>query len=139
MSVAKVLIVDEQNRYLMMWRSDHPHFGEDPDLPGGTIEAGESPSLAAVREVEEEAGIIIQESDLILLYDGKEFSHHENEYSLYMVKMNPSPEIKLSWEHSKYEWLSRKAFLNKAKSANDTYMHMVHEVVSKHSATSDLL
>ena len=132
MGVAKVLIIDEQDRYLMMWRSDHPHFGTDADLPGGTIEDDETPLLAAVREVEEEAGILISESNLELLYDGTEYSTHGEEIFLYLMRSSKRPLVRLSWEHSSYQWIPREEFLEAAENAKDNYMHMVYEVVSQH-------
>jgi mutator protein MutT len=131
MGVAKVVIIDDQEQYLMMWRSDHPNYPNDPDLPGGMIEAGETPEVAAAREVDEEAGIKVSESDLELLYKGSEYSAHNTEKSLYVVKLDSRPEVVISWEHSGYEWLSREAFLKTAQAAKDTYMHMVHDVVSQ--------
>ncbi|MDB5180340.1 MAG: hydrolase [Candidatus Saccharibacteria bacterium] len=133
MGVAKVLIIDEQNQYLMMWRSEHPHFPNEPDLPGGTIEASETPDVAAVREVEEEAGIKIALADIKLLYQGPQYSAHHTGYSLYVIKISPRPKVVISWEHAGYEWLSRDEFLKAAKNSTDTYMHMVYEVVSKNN------
>lgn len=52
--VAKVVIIDSEDRYLIMTRSNHPTFLDDPDLPGGTIEEDEDPLEAAIREVVEE-------------------------------------------------------------------------------------
>ena len=131
MGVAKVLIIDEQNKYLMLQRGNHPRLPNDPDLPGGTIEAGESPEVAAIREVQEEAGIIISPSSLELLYKGFDYSSHDVEYSLYSARVSTRPEVALSWEHEGYEWLARESFLEAAKDATDTYMHMVYDMVSK--------
>src|ERR1700712_2790183 len=100
MQAAKVLIIDEQNLYLMMWRSNHPYFGNDPDLPGGTIEEGETPDVTAVREVEEEAGIKILLTDIELLYQGSEYSLNGVKMSLYLAKIEPRPEVIMSWEHA---------------------------------------
>lgn len=36
--VAKLVIIDDRGKYLLMQRSSHPTFGDDPDLPGGTLE-----------------------------------------------------------------------------------------------------
>jgi hypothetical protein len=44
----------------------------------------------------------------------------------------------LSWEHSAYEWIPKEEFLEKAKNANDTYMHMVYEVLSSADAMVDV-
>lgn len=131
MGAAKVLIIDEQDQYLMMIRDNHPRFGNDPDLPGGTIEAGESSGVAAVREVYEEAGISINIDDIELLYEGLDYSAHGIEYSLYLTKIDPRPEVILSWEHASYKWVSRDVFLAAAQQAEDTYMNMAYDVVSK--------
>lgn len=132
MGAAKVLIIDEHDQYLLLWRGDHPRLPNDPDLPGGTVEAGETNADAAVREVYEEAGIIINQNDIELLYNGLDYSTHGIEYSLYLTKIKTRPEVVISWEHTSYEWLPREAFLKKAKDAADSYMHMVHDVVSNY-------
>lgn len=127
--VAKLLIIDNQNNYLMMHRSDHPRFGVDPDLPGGTLEEGEEPLQTMLREVIEEAGISIDKSAVKLLYSGSEYSEHGTQYYFFATKVDERPPIRISWEHSSYEWISRDEFLEKAKNAKDTYMHMVYDAV----------
>ena len=125
--VAKLVIIDNDGKYLLMHRSDHPTFGIDPDLPGGTLEEGELPIETMVREVDEEAGIDINASDVREVYAGTDYSAHGTEYCLYEIKLDHRPEVKMSWEHSAYEWLSLPDFLAKAKSANDTFMHMAYD------------
>lgn len=127
--VAKAVLVDADDQYLMLYRSAHPVFGNDADLPGGTVEDGEQPLEAMIREVDEEAGITIRAADITELYRGADYSTHGTEYQLYTAKLTTRPEIILSWEHASYEWVSREVFLQTALSANDTYMHMVGEVM----------
>ena len=129
MKVAKLVIIDDKGQYLLLHRSDHPTFGTDPDLPGGTVEDGESSLQAMVREVDEEAGIVITETDAQLLYEGTAYSRHNTHYSLYKVTLKNRPDVVVSWEHSSYEWLDHKTFLQKSKNANDSFMHMVHDMV----------
>lgn len=129
--VAKLVIIDPEDNYLLMYRSDHPEFGEDPDLPGGTLENGEEPLGAMIREVQEEAGVDINPTLAKRLYIGKEYSKSGTEYSLYIAKLSERPTITMSWEHSSYEWLSKDEFQSRAKSAKDTYMHMVHDVLAE--------
>ena len=53
---AMMVLVDEQDRVLLLWRH---RFVQDKwgwELPGGLIDEGEEPSATAVRELEEETG-----------------------------------------------------------------------------------
>lgn len=55
---------DRRGELLLMRRSDNGHWG----LPGGYVEAGESVTAAAVREVFEETGVRIYVGRLIGVY-----------------------------------------------------------------------
>lgn len=127
--VAKLVIIDHDNKYLLMYRSAHPTFGNDPDLPGGTLEEGELPLETMIREVYEEASIEISESMVRQVYGGNDYSVHKTHYSLYIAQLENRPTVTMSWEHGAYEWLDRGTFLEKARGANDTYMHMVHDIL----------
>lgn len=129
--VAKLVIVDGRGKYLLMQRSDHPTFGNDPDLPGGTLEEGELPLETMIREVFEEVAVRIDKAKVREIYAGANYSAHGTHYSLYVAELPHTPEIIMSWEHSLYEWLDRDVFLDKASKANDTYMHMVHDVLKQ--------
>lgn len=127
--VAKLLILDSDNKYLLLYRSQHPTFGNDPDLPGGTLEAGELPLETMLREVQEEIGVTIARAGVQAAYSGAEYSAHGTHYSFFITKLPERPSIVMSWEHAAHEWLDRDSFLEEAKNANDTYMHMVHDVL----------
>lgn len=127
--VAKVVIVDNKNQYLLLERSNHPTLFNDADLPGGIIEAGESPAEALIREVQEEIGIEILESALHQVYEGTNFSERGTVYYLFTATLSDRPTIVMSWEHAGYEWLSKDEFLACARAATDTYMHMVYDVL----------
>lgn len=129
--VAKLLIIDNDNKYLLMYRNDHPTFGDDPDLPGGTLEDSEQPLETMIREVQEEAGVNIAEDKAELLYRGTDYSGHSTEYTLYLARLETHPILTLSWEHKSYEWLTRDEFLASIADAKDSYMHMVEAVLKK--------
>lgn len=125
--VAKLVMIDKDNKYLMMYRSNHPYFGNDADLPGGTHEEGESIEETVIREVFEEIGVEI--NDIAKIYSGLEYSKHGTHKTLFVARVDRRPEIAMSWEHASYEWIDRDDFLQKSRSAKDTYMHMVYEVL----------
>lgn len=129
--VAKLVIVDDKGKYLLLQRSNHPVFGNDPDLPGGTLEEGELPLQTMIREVFEEVAIKIDQAHVIEMYAGTDYSHRRTHYSLYRTKLQYTPQVTVSWEHAMYEWLDRDAFLEKVSKANDSYMRMVYDVVGK--------
>ena len=114
-----------------MYRSDHPVFGRDPDLPGGTLEDNESLLETMLREVQEEAGINIDASTVDMVYSGTGYSKHGTQYALFIAKLAMRPAVVVSWEHSSYEWVSRLELIKKSKNANDTYMHMVSDVLQQ--------
>lgn len=129
--VAKVLIIDNKGSHLLMKRANHPIFQDDPDLPGGTIEEGEELLDGAIREVTEEANITLSPKDLTLVYSGHDYSTHNTEYNLYIAHIAQLPAVTISWEHSSYDWVNYEELLKQAQNANDTYMHMVHDVITK--------
>lgn len=135
--VAKLVMIDHEDKYLLMYRSDHPTFGADPDLPGGTLEDGESTLETMIREVEEEAGVIVTPGDAEEIYAGSEYSRHATYNALYCVKFAKRPPIIMSWEHSRYEWIPREEFIEKSRGAVDTYMHMVADVIERQTKESD--
>ena len=57
-----VLLLDESNRVLIAERTDNHAWC----IPGGSLEVGESLAHCACREVFEETGIMVNESDLHL-------------------------------------------------------------------------
>lgn len=62
MVVAKVVIQSDQGHVLLV----KPDYKKTWQFPGGFAEIGESPLQAAVREVKEELGLDIDETDLLL-------------------------------------------------------------------------
>ena len=128
--IAKVLIMDEADDCLLLWRKDHPIYSDDPDLPGGSIQLGEPPAAQAAAEVLKDTGLYISVENEDIVYEGTGYSDDDTTYYLYVCRMSDPQAIKLSWQHSSYEWVSVEDALASAKHASDPYMHMVYDVLS---------
>src|SRR4051794_11641248 len=61
---AGAVIRDDAGRLLLIRRGRQPSLGLW-SLPGGRVEAGESPSQAAAREVREETGLVVEVGALV--------------------------------------------------------------------------
>jgi 8-oxo-dGTP pyrophosphatase MutT (NUDIX family) len=110
-SIAKLLIIDNQNRGLVLTLGKHLKYPEKsflPDLPGGIVDPGESEQSAAIREASEECGIELDAKKVQLAYTETKYYEKENKSIsklLYIAHVDSTPEITLSWEHSDYKWV----------------------------------
>lgn len=76
MEVKKIIpvaacILKQAGRYLITQRKKHSHLGHLWEFPGGKIEKGESVYECAIRECEEELGILVKPLKII-----EEITHH---------------------------------------------------------------
>ena len=118
-SAAKAFVVDGQGNFLCLYRSGthptHPHWA---DLPGGLIDEGEMPFEALVREMQEECQIDISYSKFNLIFAESEMPDKFPDTSItrlfYLIKIDDiKPEVLISWEHEKYEWLKYEEIFGK--------------------------
>lgn len=110
-SVAKVLVVNEKSEALILTVGEYkerPDKSFKPDLPGGLVDPGESELVAVVRELQEESGIVAEPDLFKLVYAKTEPFVLENKSvtkTLYLLSLTATPEVTISWEHAKYEWV----------------------------------
>ncbi len=71
---ARVVLRNERGELLLVkgWLS-----GDEWSLPGGGVARGEEPIKAAVRELEEEVGIMLHAEELRYMYSIRSFGHDE--------------------------------------------------------------
>ena len=95
-------LVTREGRLLLLREPDDDLFG----LPGGGIEGGEDPSLAAARELREETGLEARRTDY--LFDYCEFfgdqgiDHWGQVHSVFRV--DAAGEVTLGDEHCEFAW-----------------------------------
>lgn len=107
--VAKALVFDKDGRFLRLTRSDsHPALAGLYDLPGGTVEEGEEPGSAVIREIFEETSLVILPEQISVLYAVTLFLDNRSFPTLlYKVQLyGTTPSIVLSYEHKDASWES---------------------------------
>jgi len=65
---AMTVVVDDQDRVLMMWRHRFLFDRWGWELPGGLVEVGEDPKDTAIREVQEETGYRVREIEHLITF-----------------------------------------------------------------------
>ncbi|MGQ0842793.1 MAG: NUDIX hydrolase [Sporichthyaceae bacterium] len=102
-----VAVVDAEGRLLLIRRSDNGNWA----LPGGGIDVGESLSQAAVREVEEETGIVCEITGLVGIYTNPHHVLHytsndevRQEFSIVLTAVPVSGTATPSSESTSVEW-----------------------------------
>ena len=106
--VVRALIVDGDGKVLVLRRN--PNDEDRPgtvDFPGGGVEPDESFAESARREVEEETGIRVLDSELSLAFASTRY--HEARGTivtrvLYVAHVPAGEEVRLSFEHDAYWW-----------------------------------
>lgn len=108
----KAVIVNKNNDVLLLKRAkgEKTHAGKY-DLPGGSMEKGETIIGALKREVKEETGLIIDDGEIIKISEFPASHNKLNELKAlrFVVKYDGDDfeEVVLNKvEHSKFEWLS---------------------------------
>ena len=105
---AAILILDDQNRLLLMKRSDSGCWGP----PGGATEPGEVVEDAARRETFEETGLEVEEMMLFGVFSGPElyykYPNGDEVYNVTIVYLSRDVcgDIRLNGEHTQWRWFS---------------------------------
>jgi len=105
---AAILIVDDQNRLLLLKRYDSGCWGP----PGGAVEPGEIVETAARREAREEAGLSVGEMTLFGVFSGPElyykYPNGDEVYNVTIIYLSRhvTGDIHLNGEHTEWRWFS---------------------------------
>jgi 8-oxo-dGTP pyrophosphatase MutT (NUDIX family) len=105
--VAKSILVNPEDKILVLRRSlTDSHSAGRVDFPGGSVEEFERYAAGAAREVHEEAGLTVPETDLHLAFSYTNPINHEGlviTRLLYIARIALG-EVQLSHEHDRFWW-----------------------------------
>ncbi len=100
--------VENSGEFLLLHRQPQKVNGGKWGKPAGKIDAGETPSQAMVRELFEETGMQIPESDLsyfdsiFVRHEGRDFVYH-----MFSTQLPDRPKVTLNpGEHQAFIWIS---------------------------------
>jgi 8-oxo-dGTP diphosphatase len=102
-----VLIFDLQRESILLGRRKNAHGEGDWGLPGGHLEFGESLEECAIREVEEETGLQIQEPKFLGITNDhfvKEGKHYISIFMKVIAPLTQSPEVREPEKVSAWQW-----------------------------------
>jgi 8-oxo-dGTP diphosphatase len=107
--VAKTLLFNADGKALVLRRApDDEHSPGRVDLPGGAVDPGEDCTAAAVREIEEEAGLAVHFEDMQLVYSFTVYVEAKDATVIRLLYLarTADTDVKLSFEHDAYSWQS---------------------------------
>ena len=129
------ILISEENKILVLQRAGYmKQFPGKWGFVGGSVEKKDSSvKEAAIREIEEETGLklTVNERDNMKYFDkqGHEGDNGEivSDTEYWLVRLETTPEIKLSREHRRYEWVDEESFkLKQGKYVSDVYHYIDH-------------
>jgi len=103
---AAILVLDDQNRVLLMKRSDSDCWGP----PGGAVEPGELVEEAARRETLEETKLAVGEMSLFGVFSGPElyykYPNGDEVYNVTIIYLSRHwhGTVELNEEHTEWHW-----------------------------------
>jgi 8-oxo-dGTP diphosphatase len=135
--VCKVVILNREGKLLALKRSETDERRPlQWDIPGGWAEEGEDFAVAAARETQEEAGIIIAPKKLQLVYTQHAIKQPKgqplNVIWLFFIGNVVSDSVELSSEHNEFQWMT-------LEEALQDFEYPLHHELFEHIKDNDLL
>lgn len=104
-AVTAFALVERNGRYLVLERGQEPYRGRW-ELPGGFVEAKESPAEAVRREIFEETGLCVEEPHIIGAYTSRYGDNGKWTVDVAFHCKAPHGDLSLSTESSDAAWVS---------------------------------
>jgi ADP-ribose pyrophosphatase YjhB (NUDIX family) len=133
---AAILVIDKQNRLLLMKRSDSGCWG----LPGGAVEPGEMVENAAKRETLEETGLEICDMSLFGVFSGPElyykYPNGDEVYNVTIIYLSNGwrGDVKVNDEHTEWRWFEVGQILEDISPPIKPVIEQFKLIFSKHAA-----
>jgi 8-oxo-dGTP diphosphatase len=106
----KAVIFNKTGKFLVLLRgSTAPSNPLKWDLPGGDVDFGEDPQESILREIEEEAGLKVNDLE-ILDVEAHINSRGEHWFTVAYRAVAVNDDVKISWEHNEYRWVDSREF-----------------------------
>ena len=103
-NVAAAVIVNAEGKILLSLRHQHSHQGGKWEFPGGKFEQGETTEQALHRELKEELGIDIQQTEPFIKLT---YHYPEKSVKLHVLKVISFKGNAESREGQQVEWMSK--------------------------------
>lgn len=108
----KAFVFNDKGEVLIMKRTETaPTKPNKWDLPGGSLDFGENPYESIEREINEEAGLEVENIEPFDVWSEIDQDKEFWTTIAYRAKAK-STEVKLSYEHNDYKWVSCDEFAN---------------------------
>lgn len=105
---AHALVINDKKKVLVMKRAScNDYMPLTWDIPGGTVEIGETVEQALIRELKEEAGIDIEPLHPIYAYSNlSQLPKRQTIQLVYVCKYRGGDIVLNPEEHEEYKWLN---------------------------------
>lgn len=119
------IIIDCNGELLLLRRANYiKKFGGKWCIPGGHIDNDELSEKTALRELQEETNITINNPSFLMTY---EYVTGETS-DIYYKQIDEKPNVKISREHAQYKWVP----LNELDKYNGKWAGETYEILQKY-------
>jgi 8-oxo-dGTP diphosphatase len=109
---ARVIVVDSENRVLLLKRQNTDYGDGQWCLPGGKVEYGQTIEQAAARELEEETSLEAKSLEFMFYQDNVPEKPGDLHYINFYFKCVASGSVKINEESSDYRWIPASELAN---------------------------
>lgn len=121
-----VILLNKFNHVLILKPSGTINKDAPWSIPKGQIDENEEPIDAAVRELEEEAGIIVEPENLTFLGESKYKSGKKKIYA-FLAQDDQAKDMEptLNWENSDFAWVSPEIAMKVVHEAQAPFLRLL--------------